>query len=41
MRSNENKMSDGWRDGASVRVEDRISWKVRNQSCQLFAPSPG
>jgi hypothetical protein len=40
-RPNENKMSDGWRDGASQRVEGGISWKVRNQSCQPFAPSHG
>jgi hypothetical protein len=28
--SNENKMSDGWRDSASLRVAGGISWKVRN-----------
>jgi hypothetical protein len=39
--SNENKMSDGWRDGASLRVAGGISWKVWNQSCQSFAPSHG
>jgi hypothetical protein len=37
MRPNENKMSDGWREGASRRVEDGISWKAWNQSCQPFA----
>jgi hypothetical protein len=36
---NENKMSDGWRRSASLRVEGGISWKPRNQSCQTFAPS--
>ena len=41
LRSNENKMSDGWRESASLRVEGGISWKVRNQSCQPFAPSHG
>jgi hypothetical protein len=39
LRSNENKMSDGWRDGASLRVEGGISSEPRNQSCQSFAPS--
>jgi hypothetical protein len=39
--SNENKMSDGWRESAWLRVEGGISWKVRNQSCQPFAPSLG
>jgi hypothetical protein len=34
-------MSDGWRDGASMRVEGGISSGVRNQSCQPFAPSLG
>jgi hypothetical protein len=35
--SNENKMSDGWRESASLRGEDGISRKVRSQSCQTFA----
>src|SRR4051794_28290023 len=39
--SNENKMSDGWRDGTSLRIEGGISWKIRIQSCQPFAPSLG
>ena len=39
--SNENKMSDGWRESAWLGVEDGISSKVRNQSCQPFAPSHG
>ena len=30
-------MSDGWRESASLRVEGRISWKVRNQSGPPFA----
>jgi hypothetical protein len=34
-------MSDGWRRSASQPVEGGISWKVRNQICQPFAPSPG
>ena len=38
---NENKMSDGWRESASLRVEGGILSKVRNQSYQTFAPSPG
>src|SRR6476469_1599025 len=38
---NENKMSDGWRESASLGVEGRISWKVRSESCQPFAPSHG
>ena len=38
---NENKMSDGGRDRASLRVEGGISSRVRNQSCQPFAPSHG
>ena len=38
---NENKMSDGWREGASLRIEGRISWKIKNQNCQAFAPSFG
>jgi hypothetical protein len=37
----ENKMSDGWRKSASLRFEGGISWKVRTQSCQPFAPSLG
>jgi hypothetical protein len=41
MPSNEKKMSDGWRGSASLRVEDGISWRVRNQRCQPFAPSHG
>jgi hypothetical protein len=44
-----NKMSDGGRDRASLRVEGGISWKGRNQSWQParsrmlseFAPSIG
>jgi hypothetical protein len=40
-RSNENKMSDDWRESASLRIAGEISSKVRNQSCQSFAPSPG
>ncbi len=28
--SNENKISDGWRSGAWLRVEGGISWEVRN-----------
>jgi hypothetical protein len=40
-RPNENKMSDGWRGGASPRVEGGVSWKVKNQSRQPFAPSHG
>src|ERR1051326_2144994 len=32
MRSNENKMSDGWRDGASLRVEGGISWESGTQA---------
>jgi hypothetical protein len=39
--SNENKMSDGWRDSASLRIEGGISSQVRNESCQPFAPSHG
>jgi hypothetical protein len=38
---NENKMSDGWQDGASLRVEGGISSKVKTQSRQPFAPSFG
>ena len=38
---NENKMSDGWRERASLRVEGGISWKITNRSCQPFAPSLG
>jgi hypothetical protein len=38
---NENKMSDGWREGASLRVEGGISWNARNQGCQSFALSHG
>jgi hypothetical protein len=34
-------MSDGWREGAWLRVDGGISSKVRNQSCQPFAPSHG
>jgi len=30
-------MSDGWRESAWLRVEDEMSWKMRNQSCQPFA----
>lgn len=41
IRPNENKMSDGWRDGASMRVEGGISWEVKTQGCQTFAPSHG
>ena len=37
MRPNENKISDGWRGGAWLRVEGGISWKVRNRACQPFA----
>jgi L-amino acid N-acyltransferase YncA len=40
-RPNENKMSDGWRESASLPVEGGISWKITNQSCQPFAPSSG
>jgi hypothetical protein len=40
-RSNENKMSDGWRESAGLRLEGGISWQVRNRGCQPFAPSPG
>src|ERR1051326_7479879 len=32
MRPNENKMSDGWRDGASLRVEGGISWESGTQA---------
>src|SRR3954454_501516 len=39
--SNENKMSDGWRGSASLRVEKENSWEVWDQSCQPFAPSHG
>jgi len=39
--SNENKMSDGGRGRASLRVEGGISREVRNQSGQPFAPSHG
>jgi len=39
--SNENKMSDGWRDSAPLRIEGGMSWTVRNQSCKPFTPSPG
>ena len=39
--SNENKISDGWRGGAWLRVEGRISWEVRNRDCQAFAASFG
>ena len=35
----EKKMSDDARERALLRVEGGISWKVRNRSCQLFAPS--
>ncbi|HZE58869.1 MAG TPA: hypothetical protein VE031_13520 [Chthoniobacterales bacterium] len=38
---NENKISDGWRDGAWLRFEGGISWEVRSQSCQPFAASFG
>jgi hypothetical protein len=38
---NENKISDGWRGGAWLRVEGGISWKVRNRACQPFAASHG
>ena len=38
---NENKMSDGRRESAWLRVDGAISWKVTNQSCQPFAPSLG
>jgi hypothetical protein len=38
---NENKISDGWRDSASLRVEGGISWKVRDRDCQTFAASFG
>jgi len=41
MGSNENKISDGWREGASLRVGGGISWKVRNRACQPFAASHG
>jgi hypothetical protein len=40
-RPNENKMSDGWRESASLWVEGDVSCKVRDQSCQPFAPSHG
>ena len=30
--SNEDKMSDGWRASASLRVEGGISWKVTNKA---------
>jgi hypothetical protein len=39
--SNENKISDGWRGGASLRVEGGISWKVMNRAGQPFAASFG
>ena len=39
--SNENKMSDGWRESASLRIEGGILSRTRNQSCQPFAPSSG
>ena len=29
-RANEKKISDGWRGGASLRIQGGISWKVRN-----------
>jgi hypothetical protein len=38
---NENKMSDGWRESAWLRVEGEISSRTTNQSCQPFAPSHG
>jgi hypothetical protein len=38
---NENKMSDGWRESASLRVEGGISSKVKSRDCQPFAPSHG
>jgi hypothetical protein len=38
---NENKISDGWRGGARLRVEGGISWKVRNRGCQPFADGMG
>jgi hypothetical protein len=41
MRPNENKISDGWRGSASLRVERRTSWKVRSRDCQPFAASQG
>jgi hypothetical protein len=39
--SNENKMSDGWRESASLRVEGGSSRGLRNHTCQPFAPSHG
>jgi hypothetical protein len=39
--SNENKMSDGWRESAWLRVEGGVSWKIWSQSCQPFAPPHG
>src|SRR6266446_482594 len=38
---NENKISDGWREGAWLRVEGGISLKVRSRDCQPFAASSG
>jgi len=40
-RPNDNKISDGWRGGASLRIESGVSQKVRNQASQPFAASPG
>ena len=39
--SNENKTTDGWRESASLWMKGEISWRVRSQSCQPFAPSHG
>jgi hypothetical protein len=39
--SNENKMSDGWRDGASLRGEGGVSWNEKDQGSLPFAPSFG
>src|SRR5947209_18640316 len=34
--SNENKMSDGWRGSAWLRVEGGISWQVWDGECQTL-----
>jgi hypothetical protein len=41
LNSNENKISDAWRDSAWLLVEGGISWKVRSRDCQPFAASLG
>src|SRR5437016_1166853 len=39
--SNENKISDGWRESAWPLVEGGASWKVWDRDCQAFAASSG